>query len=316
MNIEVTGGHIHLGEGGSGAPVLFVPGFPANPPSWRAPLAAFSQARCRAVALALRGYGGSLRPDAVEAYRMLAHVADNVAVVRALGAERAAVIGHDWGASIAAASALMRPDVFCAVGLLGVPYTPRGDVRPTDAFAQAGGSEEFYVSYFQRPGRAEAEIETDVAGWLRGFVVALDSSGPDVPNWFTIEPGGQMRDRLPTTAPLPHWLTEDEFASHVTALERGGLAGPLNRYRNVDRDWEDLAAYEGVVIRQPSIYLTGTRDGSAVWLADAVARQTEWLPGMDGVHLLDGAGHWLHRERPDDVNTLLLRWLRRHHPPR
>ncbi len=316
MNIEVTGGHIHLEERGSGPLVLFVHGFPDNHASWRAQLAAFAEAGYRAVAIDLRGYGGSLRPDAVEAYRMLAHVADNVAVVRALGAERAAVIGHDWGASIAAASALMRPDVFCAVGLLGVPYTPRGDVRPTDAFAQAGGSEEFYVSYFQRPGRAEAEIETDVAGWLRGFVVALDSSGPDVPNWFTIEPGGQMRDRLPTTAPLPHWLTEDEFASHVTALERGGLAGPLNRYRNVDRDWEDLAAYEGVVIRQPSIYLTGTRDGSAVWLADAVARQTEWLPGMDGVHLLDGAGHWLHRERPDDVNTLLLRWLRRHHPPR
>ena len=121
-----------------------------------------------------------------------------------------------------------------------------------------------------------------------------------------------MRDRLPTTAPPPAWLTEDEFASHVAALDRGGLTGPLNRYRNVDRDWEDL----GVVLRQPSIYLAGTRDSSTVWLADAVARQTQWLPGIDGVHLLDGAGHWLNRERPDDVNALLIEWLRRHRPPR
>ena len=54
-----------------------------------------------------------------------------------------------------------------------MPYAPRGGPRPTEIFARIGGPEEFYVSYFQEPGRAEAEIEPDVRGWLAGFYAAL-----------------------------------------------------------------------------------------------------------------------------------------------
>jgi pimeloyl-ACP methyl ester carboxylesterase len=315
MNVDVPGGNIHLDDIGSGPLVLLIHGFPEGRDSWRHQLPALAAAGYRAVGIDVRGYGDSLRPNAVEGYRMLAHVADNVAVVHGLGAEHAAIIGHDWGSPIAAASALLRPDLFCAVGLLGVPYTPRGDMRPTEAFAHAGGTEEFYVSYFQQPGRAEAEIEADVIGWLRGFTIALDSEGPDAAGWFTVPAGAQMRDRLPTAAALPNWLTEDDLVARAATLAQNGLTGPLNRYRNVDRDWEDLAAYEGAVIHQPAVYIAGTRDSSTIWLADAIARQPEWLPGLDGVHLLDGAGHWIQQERPDEVNTILLDWLRCHHPP-
>jgi hypothetical protein len=65
-----------------------------------------------------------------------------------------------------------------AVGLLSVPYAPPGGPRPTDAFAKVGGAEEFYVSYFQTPGRAEAEIELDVRGWLAGFYAGLSGGAP------------------------------------------------------------------------------------------------------------------------------------------
>jgi pimeloyl-ACP methyl ester carboxylesterase len=78
---------------------------------------------------------------------MLAHVADNAAVVRALGATTATVIGHDWGSPIAAMSALVRPDIFRGRRLLSVPYAPCGPVRPTDSFALAGGDGEFYCSH-------------------------------------------------------------------------------------------------------------------------------------------------------------------------
>jgi pimeloyl-ACP methyl ester carboxylesterase len=122
-----------------------------------------------------------------------------------------------------------------------------------------------------------------------------------------------MRDRLPTAAALPSWLTEEEHAGRAAALARGGLAGPLNRYRNVDRDWEDLAAFDGTAIDQPAVYIAGARDSSTAWLADAIAMQGEWLPGLDGVHLLEGAGHWIQQERPDDVNAILLDWLGRSH---
>jgi pimeloyl-ACP methyl ester carboxylesterase len=309
--LAVPGGRIHAVEQGDGPLVVLLHGFPEGWWAWRHQLPALAAGGFRAVAVDVRGYGGSSRPSDVEAYRMVALVADTVAIVHALGAESATVIGHDWGSPIAAACALMRPDVFTAVGLLGVPYTPRADLRPTEAFALAGGDEEFYVSYFQQPGRAEAEIQADVRSWLRGFYVALDGESPPAPGWFTIPAGGAMRDRLPLDAPFPRWITEAEFDAHAAAFERNGFTGPLNRYRNVDRDWEDLAAFDGATIRQPAIFIAGALDSSIMWLSDAIDQQGTWLPGLTGTHLLEGCGHWLQQERPDQVNELILDWLRR-----
>lgn len=157
---------VHLVEQGTGPLVLLVHGFPECWYSWRHQLPALAAVGYRAVAIDVRGYGRSSRPEDTAAYRMLELVEDNVAVVHALGERTAVIVGHDWGATIAADSALVRPDVFRAVGLLSVPYAPRGGPRPTEVFARMGGEEEFYVGYFQEPGRAEAEIEPDVRGWL------------------------------------------------------------------------------------------------------------------------------------------------------
>jgi pimeloyl-ACP methyl ester carboxylesterase len=286
---------LHAVVEGEGPLVVLLHGFPEGWWAWRRQLPALAAAGFRAAAVDLRGYGGSPKPEAVEAYRMLAHVADTVEVVRALGAERAVVVGHDWGSPIAAACALMRPDVFTAVGLLGVPYTPRSDLRP--AFPP-----DFYVGHFQAPGVAEAEIEADVRGWLRGFYSALDGGSPAVP-WF------QVPMRLPTDAPLPAWLAEAELETVAAGFARDGMRGPLNRYRNFDRDWEDLAAFDGVTIEQPAIFIAGAEDSSIAWLADAVAQQAAWLPGLTGVHLLEGCGHWVQQERPQRVNELLVEWL-------
>ena len=307
--LAVPGGHIHAVELGDGPLVLLIHGFPEGWWSWRHQLPTLAAAGFRVVAVDVRGYGDSSRPAAVEAYRMVSHVADTVAVVRALAADTAVVIGHDWGAPIASACALMRPDVFTAVGLLGVPYTPRAEMRPTEAFALAGGEEEFYVSYFQQPGRAEAEIHADIQAWLRGFYVALDGQSATSPNWFTIPPGGAMRDRLPVDASLPHWLSEAELAARVVEFKRNGFAGPLNRYRNVDRDWEDLAALDGVTVRQPAIFIAGALDASIAWLSEAIDDQADWLPGLTGTHILKGCGHWVQQERPDQVNDLIIDWL-------
>jgi pimeloyl-ACP methyl ester carboxylesterase len=289
--------------------VLLVHGFPECWYSWRHQLPALAAAGYRAVAIDVRGYGRSSKPAAIEAYRMLAHVADNVAVVGALGATSATVVGHDWGSPIAAASALVRPDVFTATGLLSVPYSPRSGVRPTDAFAHAGGDEEFYVSYFQQTGRAEEEIEPDVRSWLRGFYTALSGDTAHGANVFAVPHGRRMRDRLPESDPLPAWLSEDDLDVYAQEFERTGLTGALNRYRNVDRDWEDLAAWDGAAIGQPALFIAGARDASTTWMADAIEAHAETLPGLRGSHLLDGCGHWVQQERPDDVNRLLIEWL-------
>ena len=127
---EVNRIRIHTVTEGEGPLVLFVHGFPESWFSWRHQLRALAYAGYRAVALDVRGYGRSSKPEAIDSYRMLAHVADNVALVHALGADDAVIVGHDWGSPIAAASALLRPDVFRAVALLSVPYSPPGGNRP------------------------------------------------------------------------------------------------------------------------------------------------------------------------------------------
>ncbi|MFE6741144.1 alpha/beta fold hydrolase [Streptomyces tubercidicus] len=311
--VEVPGGRIHLVEQGTGPLVLLVHGFPESWYSWRHQLPALAAAGYRAVAIDVRGYGRSSKPRDVAAYRMLAHVADNAAVVRALGEETAVIAGHDWGSPIAANSALLRPDVFTAVALLSVPYTPRGGPRPSEAFARIGGDEEFYVSYFQEPGRAEAEIEPDVRGWLAGLYAGLSGDAEPTPGLglFAVAPGGKMSDRFPAGPPRPlSWLTEADLDFYAAEFERTGLTGGLNRYRNVDRDWEDLAAWDGAPLTQPALFIAGEHDASTDWMANAVKAFPHTLPALTAAHFLDGCGHWVQQESPDEVNRLLVDWLR------
>ncbi|MFF0967237.1 alpha/beta fold hydrolase [Streptomyces sp. NPDC003703] len=310
--VEGPAGRLHLVEQGSGPLVLLLHGFPESWYSWRHQLPALAAAGYRAVAPDVRGYGRSSKPVATDAYRMLDLVEDNVALVRALGEEQAVVVGHDWGSGIAAASALVHPGVFRAVGLLSVPYTPPGGPRPSDVFARMGGDEEFYVSYFQEPGRAEAEIEPDVRGWLAGFYAALSADTMPAPGepdpHFVTRDGGRLRDRFPG-GKLPAWLSEDELDVYAGEFERTGLTGALNRYRNMDRDWEDLAPYEGAPIQQPSLFVGGNLDASTTWMADAIDAYPVTLPNLAAAHLLDGCGHWIQQERPEEVNRLLTTWL-------
>ncbi|MGX1886852.1 alpha/beta fold hydrolase [Streptomyces sp. NPDC055287] len=309
--VSAPAGRIHLVEQGAGPLVLLVHGFPESWYSWRHQLPALAAAGYRAVAIDVRGYGRSSKPGGTDAYRMLELVEDNAAVVHALGERSAVIVGHDWGATIAANSALARPDVFRAVGLLSVPYAPRGGPRPSEVFARMGGEEEFYVSYFQEPGRAEAEIEPDVRGWLAGFYAALSAdtmSPPDATGPHFVGKGGTLRDRFPT-GPRPAWLSEHDLDVYAGEFERTGMSGALNRYRNMDRDWEDLAGFDGAPIAQPSLFVGGGLDASTTWMADAIKAYPTTLPGLVASHILDGCGHWIQQERPEEINRLLTDWL-------
>lgn len=311
--VDVSGTRIHCVEAGQGPLVLLVHGFPESWYSWRHQLPALAAAGYRAVAIDVRGYGRSSKPQPIDEYRMVRLVADNVGLVAALGESQAVIVGHDWGAPIAWTSTLLRPDVFRAVAGLSVPFSPPGPVRPLQAMRQMGGDEEFYVEYFQEPGRAEAEIEADVRGWLRGFLFTAsgDAPPPDpaVGTVATLAPGGQMRDRFADSGVLPAWLTDHDLDFYAGEFERSGFRGGLNRYRNVDRDWHDLAAWRGATIDVPSLFIGGDRDGPTVWGAPAIAAFDQTLPGLHRSLILEGCGHWTQQERPAEVNAALIDFL-------
>jgi pimeloyl-ACP methyl ester carboxylesterase len=174
-----------------------------------------------------------------------------------------------------------------------------------------GGEEEFYVSYFQQPGRAEAEIEPDVRGWLAGFYAAMSGDtmpGPGEADPHFVRPGGTLRERFPH-ARTPAWLGESELDHYAGEFERTGLTGALNRYRTMDRDWEDLAPFDGAPVRQPSFFAGGALDASTTWMSEAIDAFPATLPGLLSSHILDGCGHWIQQERPAEVNALLTEWL-------
>jgi len=314
-HVTSCGHRIHVVEAGEGPPVVMVHGFPESWYSWRHQIKALADAGYRAMAIDVRGYGRSACPSAIDAYAMTALVGDVIEVINSTGDAPAVVIGHDWGAPIAWNTALLRPERVRAVAGLSVPYSPRGDIRPLDSFRALAGDQTFYIDYFQEPGVAETEVEQDLRGWLQGFYfTASGEADPTQPSMGFIEPQGQLRDRLQTPAANQMaWLTPDDLEFYVTEFERTGLTGGFNRYRNITRDWYELAPWRHAPIRVPSLFIGGDRDGPTLLGAKAIEAFDQNLPSLVGSHILAGCGHWTQQEQPAEVNRIVLDFLAKVH---
>jgi len=296
---------------GSGPLVLLCHGFPELWLSWRGQLAALASAGFRAVAPDMRGYGGTDAPAAVDQYTMLHLVGDMVGLVKALGETQAVIVGHDWGAAVAWNAALLRPDIFRAVVGMSVPFAPPGRVDLLAALRREG-VDDFYMQYFQEPGVAETELERDVAATIRLINFNGSGEGPDRQAFGRLHPGSGFLGGMVDPAILPDWLDGGLLAAYETEFRHTGFRGGLNWYRNITRNWELLAPWRGAVIRQPSMFIAGTRDGVLQFPASRaqIDRFGKTLPGLRGCHLIEGAGHWIQRERTEAVNHLLVDFLK------
>lgn len=305
---------IRVAVEGSGPLVLMVHGFPESWYSWRHQLAPVAAAGFTAAAIDVRGYGGSGKPGAVADYAMEQIVSDVVRVADHFGSEPAILVGHDWGAPIVWTSALTRPDRFRAVAGLSVPFTGV-PARPfTEVFRRAFTDKGrfFYQEWFQEPGRAEAEIEPDIRRFLRMFLYAISGDAP-AGTWPDKAAGATLLEGMVDPEAMPAWLSEADLDYYTAEFEASGLRGPLNRYRNHERDFAWLQPFAGRRIEQPALFVGGTKDPATTLfgaLADPVAAMRAHAPQVEG-HLLDGCGHWTQQERPDAVNGLLIPWLER-----
>jgi pimeloyl-ACP methyl ester carboxylesterase len=110
---------------------------------------------------------------------------------------------------------------------------------------------------------------------------------------------------------LPAWLTEEDLDYYVAQFEQSGFRGPLNWYRNIDRNLEITPQLESAKIEQPSFFIAGKKDpvlsfGGGRW----VSRMDERVTDMRGKVIIEGAGHWVQLERPEEVNEALLGFLK------
>jgi pimeloyl-ACP methyl ester carboxylesterase len=282
---------LHVAEVGSAEapPVVLLHGFPELWYSWRHQLPALAEAGYRVLAPDLRGYGGSSAPAEIVAYDMKTLCADVIGLIDAVGASQAAVVGHDWGAAVAWQLALAHPDRVTAVAGLSVPFVPRAPAPPIGLMRQGFG-EDFYMVWFQEPGVADAVLARDVRRTLTTSRV-----------WTADWGEGEERPRL------PQWLTEDDLRVYVEAFERTGFTGGLNYYRNIDRNWEHSAGLAGERIEQPALFITGSRDPVQGFMPQQAMEG--WVTDLRDIVVVDGAGHWVQQERPEDVNQALVAFL-------
>ncbi len=309
--IRTNGISMHIAEAGEGPLVILLHGFPELWYSWRHQLPALAEAGFHAVAPDLRGYGQSDAPHEIEAYGMRQMTADVAGILDALGEESAVAAGHDWGSPIAWHSAILYPDRFRAVVALSVPFIPRSPMPPIEMMRQMFANKFFYMIYFQEPGVAEAEFEADVRRSMRLFLYAASGdarSDAATAGIFANKPKDSRLFDGVTEPEKPAWLTETVIDYFVSAFERTGFRGPLNRYRNMDRDWHDLPQLAGAKVQQPALFIAGELD--AVLTFTNVDTMKPHVPNLRKIVMLPGCGHWTQQERPQEVNTELIEFLR------
>jgi pimeloyl-ACP methyl ester carboxylesterase len=308
--VDTNGVQLRVVEAGDrGAPaVVLAHGFPELAYSWRHQIPALVEAGYHVLAPDQRGYGGSSRPDAIEAYNIHELTADVVGLLDAVGAERAVWIGHDWGATVVWNAPLLHPDRVAAVAALSVPPVPRAKRAPTQAWCKAFGENFFYILYFQEPGVAEAELDGDPARTMRRIMGSQPTPGDQGAAMRMLAPGPDgFIDRLPEPDGLPDWISQDELDHYITEFSRTGFTGGLNWYRNFDRNWETTPELAGAKISVPCLFIGGTAD--PVLSFTRADRASEVVSGPYRQVMIDGAGHWLQQERPDEVNATLLDFL-------
>jgi epoxide hydrolase A/B len=311
--IPVNGIEMHVAECGAGPLVLLCHGWPELWYSWRHQLRALADAGFRAVAPDMRGFGRTQAPADVAAYTILHNVGDMVALASALGEKRAAIVGHDWGAPVAWASAQMRPDVFSVVAGLSVPHRRRGRAAPLETLKKAGKADYYWI-YFQDQA-AEDEFARDARFTLSRILYIGSGETPrdDKMSMYVDRAKGFLgvsRDPVP----LPPWLTQADIDVFATEYQRTGFRGGLNWYRNIDRNWELTAPWQDALITQPALFIAGTRDAVITGAMGERALQDldSVVPNLKRKILIDDAGHWIQQERPDEVNAALIGFLRDH----
>jgi pimeloyl-ACP methyl ester carboxylesterase len=313
--ISANGIEIFVREQGQGPLVLLCHGWPELSYSWRYQIPALAAAGYHVVAPDMRGFGRTSAPADVWAYSIFDLVGDMVALVAALGDKQAVIVGHDWGAPVAWHAALFRPDIFTAVAGLSVPPPFRGRGRPLETLRESGITN-FYWQYFQPPGVAEREFERDVGLTMRTL---LGRGFSDLAASLFVEDGQGFLEGflegflggVDTVRPLPEWLGEADLAYFTEAYRTSGFRGGLNWYRNIDRNWELTAPWQGARILQPSLFIAGSNDSVITGLIGAkrVADMERVLPGLRQKLIIDGAGHWVQQERADAVNAALIGFL-------
>ncbi len=274
-------------EMGEGPETVFcLHGFPDHARSFREQMPALAEAGYRVIVPTLRGYEPSSQPRG-GGYHLVQLAEDVLGWMNQLGLRKAHLVGHDWGALIGYAVTALAPERFHSLTALAVPYTPDAISGLLTDPGQLRNS--WYTFFFQLRGVSDAVVRWNDFQFIEKL-------------WRDWSPGWQ-------------WPAEEMEALKRTFRQPGVARAAIGYYRDFYRlysptHWRTQKLLFSPV-RVPTLALTGATDGCVgTHLFDRV--KPESFPMGLRTERLQGAGHFLHQEKPAEVNRLLVEWLGQH----
>jgi pimeloyl-ACP methyl ester carboxylesterase len=278
---EVGDVRLHYVEAGDGPLVVLLHGFPEFWYGWRLQIAPLAAAGFRVVAPDMRGYNLSSRPAGVAPYAADRLAADVRGLIGELGAESALLVGHDWGGSVAWATAMNHPEVVDRLAILDAAH-PRRILQGLRHPSQLRKS--WYFFFFALPELPERVVRAGHWRFFRRF----------------------LRDARPAYTP-------QEMERYVEAWSQPGAAtAMINYYRNSARESPKRAEAQIRPVSAPTLVIWGQQDR---FLGPKVREpDRDDVPGLDRVEQLPNASHWVHHDEPERVNRLLIDFFAPAHP--
>lgn len=263
---------LHVAMAGTGPTVVLLHGFPECWSSWRAQIAGLAAAGFRVIAPDMRGYAGSQAPHQVSAYRLTNLVQDVRALLDAVGAREAAIVGHDWGAIVAWAFAEAHPTRVKRLIILNVPH-PEVMQRALRRPKQMRKS--WYLFFFQLP-------------WLPERILALNDYA-------------SMRRLFERDG-----IDAAHIDELVAAAKLSGMRGPINYYRAAMRSWITRTLPRTRRIDAPTLVIWG--EGDIALLDELATPPSRWVPNAR-VEYVPGGTHWVQQKAPARVTELIREFL-------
>jgi pimeloyl-ACP methyl ester carboxylesterase len=269
---EIGDQRLHYVETGDGPLLVLLHGFPEFWYGWRQLIGPLAAAGFRVVAPDMRGYNLSSRPTDVAAYSTDRLVADIRGLIHERGADSALLVGHDWGGSVAWATAMQHPEVVDRLAILNAAH-PR---RLSQGLHHPGQlRKSWYFFFFDLPELPESVVRADRWHFFRHF----------------------LRDAHPA-------FTAEEMDRYIQAWSQPGAAtGMINYYRSSVRQSPKSTEAQLRPIDAPTLVIWGERDR---YLGPELAEpDREDVPNLDRVERLPDASHWVHHDEPERVVQLL-----------
>ncbi len=305
--VNSNGIRLAVYEQGEGRPVILLHGFPELAFSWRHQLPALASAGFRAIAPDQRGYGQSDVPEGVESYRIETLIADLHGLLDALELESAVFAGHDWGAILLWHMAQVAPERIDGLIQLNIPHYPRPRIDPIELFRSRLG-DDFYIVNFQDSDEADRAFAADT----RHFFDMMMRKRQITRKRYEMLPSEMKSLSLLKTMSRKHssgdaLLDDDELEYFASAYDGTGFTGAINWYRNWTHNWEALDGVDQM-IEIPTLFIGAVDD--VVIRPEQIEAMKPLVTDLE-LHMLEPCGHWSQQERPDEVNAMMVDWLRR-----